>query len=56
MKNSKITTKNLNELSKIKEPDILTKKYEKREKIRNKIYGGLPPEGYNSWGDFWKSY
>lgn len=23
---------------------------------REKTYGGKPPTGYSSWGDYWKSY
>lgn len=30
--------------------------YNAREELRNKAYGGLPPEGYSSWGDYWKNY
>ena len=30
--------------------------YEAREKLREKAYGGKPPGGYASWGDYWKSY
>lgn len=28
--------------------------YCSREKLREEAYGGKPPAGYNSWGDFWK--
>lgn len=30
--------------------------YSAREDLRNEAFGGLPPIGYESWGDFWKSY
>jgi hypothetical protein len=30
--------------------------YNARERLREQQYGGLPPEGYSCWGDFWKSY
>ncbi len=30
--------------------------YTAREKLREKAYGGNPPTGYASWGDYWKSY
>ena len=30
--------------------------YTAREEWRNKAYGGYPPEGFRSWGDYWKSY
>ena len=30
--------------------------YEAREQLREKAYGGKPPGGYASWGDYWKSY
>ena len=30
--------------------------YTAREKLREKAYGGKPPDGYGSWGDYWKSY
>lgn len=29
--------------------------YSAREKLREKAYGGKPPYGYQSWGDYWKS-
>lgn len=28
--------------------------YSAREKLREAAYGGKPPEGYRSWGDYWK--
>jgi hypothetical protein len=28
--------------------------YGAREMARNNAYGGLPPDGYDTWGDFWK--
>jgi hypothetical protein len=30
--------------------------YNSRERLREKAYGGKPPEGFQSWGDYWKSY
>jgi len=30
--------------------------YEAREKLRELAYGGKPPYGFSSWGDYWKSY
>lgn len=30
--------------------------YNAREQLREKAYGGKPPGGYQSWGDYWKSY
>lgn len=30
--------------------------YQAREILREKAYGGKPPEGFQSWGDYWKSY
>ena len=30
--------------------------YTAREELREKAYGGRPPVGYLSWGDYWKSY
>ncbi len=30
--------------------------YEVREELRNSAYGSKPPSGYQSWGDYWKSY
>jgi len=29
--------------------------YNARERLREKAYGGKPPNGYQSWGDYWKS-
>jgi hypothetical protein len=29
--------------------------YGARERLREKAYGGKPPEGCSSWGDYWKS-
>ena len=30
--------------------------YTAREYLRELSYGGKPPNGYRSWGDYWKSY
>lgn len=30
--------------------------YNARELLRNLAYGGTPPGGYTSWGDYWKGY
>jgi hypothetical protein len=34
--------------------------YSAREELREMAYGGekgaKPPNGYSSWGDYWKSY
>ena len=30
--------------------------YNARERLREHAYGGKPPGGYSSWGDYWKSY
>ena len=30
--------------------------YNAREQLREKAYGGKPPGGYASWGDYWKAY
>ena len=30
--------------------------YASREILREKAYGGKPPHGYASWGDYWKNY
>jgi hypothetical protein len=30
--------------------------YTARETLREKAYGGKPPAGYQSWGDYWKAY
>ena len=30
--------------------------YTARERLREQAYGGKPPNGYRSWGDYWKSY
>lgn len=29
--------------------------YNSREKLRELAYGGKPPNGHKSWGDYWKS-
>jgi hypothetical protein len=29
--------------------------YNARERLREEAYGGKPPDGYSSWGDYWKS-
>lgn len=29
--------------------------YAAREQLREKAYGGKPPNGCQSWGDYWKS-
>lgn len=29
--------------------------YNSREQLRELAYGGKPPQGYSSWGDYWKS-
>ena len=61
------TTKTYKELEQCKEPredeifEYIKKHpgesyYTAREILRNKAYGGTPPNGYGSWGDFWKSY
>lgn len=28
--------------------------YGARERLREESYGGKPPSGYSSWGDYWK--
>ena len=28
--------------------------YTAREQLRELAYGGKPPNGFSSWGDFWK--
>lgn len=30
--------------------------YNARERLREAAYGGLPPRGYSSWGEYWKAY
>jgi hypothetical protein len=30
--------------------------YNARETLRELAYGGKPPGGYSSWGDYWKAY
>lgn len=30
--------------------------YTAHEKLREQAYGRKPPDGYQSWGDYWKSY
>jgi len=30
--------------------------YNAREKLRERAYGGKPPAGFDSWGDYWKAY
>lgn len=30
--------------------------YTAREKLREQAYGGRPPGGFQSWGDYWKAY
>lgn len=30
--------------------------YNAREKLREKEYGGKPPQGFQSWGDYWKAF
>jgi hypothetical protein len=30
--------------------------YNAREILRNLAYGGSPPGGYKTWGDYWKAY
>lgn len=30
--------------------------YNAREQAREEKYGGKPPEGFRSWGDYWKAY
>lgn len=30
--------------------------YDAREALREAAYGGKPPDGFASWGDYWKSY
>lgn len=39
----------------IKKSDGMESYYTAREKLREKSYGGKPPGGYQSWGDYWKS-
>lgn len=29
--------------------------YSAREKLREEAYGGKPPHGFQSWGDYWKA-
>lgn len=53
--NKNITTKTFTELCAVQEEQLKHKDYASREKYRNKIYGGLPPAPYESWGDYWKS-
>jgi hypothetical protein len=63
---SMITTKTPKELEECKEPTdeeirvemkrIKENYYVSREALRQKAYGGKPPGGYSSWGDYWKSY
>ena len=33
-----------------------TSHYQARETLREQAYGGKPPNGHQSWGDYWKSY
>lgn len=64
--NNGVTTKTDKELEGVAEP---TEKeiyaymkthpenyYNARERLREKAYGGKPPHGFQSWGDYWKSY
>lgn len=30
--------------------------YTAREALREKAYGGKPPNGFQSWGDYWKAF
>lgn len=30
--------------------------YSARETLRERAYGGKPPDGFQSWGDYWKAY
>ncbi len=30
--------------------------YDARERLREAAYGGKPPYGFSSWGDYWKQY
>ena len=30
--------------------------YDARERLREIAYGGKPPYGFSSWGDYWKHY
>jgi len=30
--------------------------YDARERLREAVYGGKPPYGFASWGDYWKQY
>ena len=30
--------------------------YNAREQLRERAHGGKPPNGYRSWGDYWKQY
>lgn len=61
-----VTTKTAKELEQVQEPsheEIVqyrlkhnTDFYNAREELRNLAHGGLPPNGFASWGDYWKSY
>jgi hypothetical protein len=63
---SLMTTKTTKELEACKEPTYYEIRqleiesglnyYNARERLREKAYGGKPPGGYSSWGDYWKSY
>jgi len=30
--------------------------YNARERLREQVYGGKPPDGFVSWGEYWKNY
>ena len=30
--------------------------YASRERLREQAYGGKAPNGFQSWGDYWKTY
>ena len=61
----KVTNKSFKELEKCNGPtqeeiERYMKKhkenyYNARERLRELVYGGKPPNGFSSWGDYWKA-
>ena len=46
----------IKDIQKIQAEDAGHTFYTAREEARERAYGGKPPTGYQSWGDYWKNY
>lgn len=65
MNDKSITKLTFDELTKCEEPSNESVQkhmessgkgyYGAREDLREEAYGGKPPTGFQSWGDYWKS-